>query len=89
MEKKLRETGIADSVQLAGMTLEQLTAIEGVGEKTAQRLLESAAAVAAKRNAAQAEPPPAPEPEGPAAPEAPGSTDAASEEEPPREEPAS
>ena len=47
VEKKLVEAGIADVTQLAGKTLEQLTAIEGIGEKTAQKLLEAAAAMAA------------------------------------------
>ena len=34
--------------QLSGMGLEQLTAIEGVGEKTAQKLLEAAHAALTK-----------------------------------------
>ena len=41
------DAGVADATQLSGMTLEQLTAIEGVGEKTAQKLLEAAAAMVA------------------------------------------
>jgi len=42
MEKRLQEAGITTVPQLAERTLEQLTAIEGIGEKTAQKLLESA-----------------------------------------------
>jgi N utilization substance protein A len=87
MEKKLREAGIADSAQLAGMTVEQLTAIEGIGEKTAQRLLESAAAVVAARDAALTAPAPPPEAQDTETPEAPGTTDATGESEPTREEP--
>ena len=45
MEKKLIDAGVADMTQLAGMTVERLTAVEGVGEKTAQKLLEAAAAM--------------------------------------------
>jgi N utilization substance protein A len=42
METRLKEAGIANARQLAGMTLEQLTAIKGIGEKTAERILEAA-----------------------------------------------
>jgi len=42
MEERLKEAGITTVQQLAAMTLEQLTAVKGVGEKTAQKLLESA-----------------------------------------------
>lgn len=60
LEKRLREAGITTAQQVAGMTLEQLTAIEGVGEKTAQKLLgASTSAVhpkaAAETSAASAE----------------------------------
>ncbi len=42
LEKRLREAGLTTAQQVAGMTLEQLTAIKGVGEKTAQKLLGAA-----------------------------------------------
>ena len=42
MEARLSEAGINTVQQLAGLTLEQLTAIKGIGDKTAQKLLESA-----------------------------------------------
>ena len=42
LEKRLTDAGITTVARLAGMALEQLTAIEGVGEKTAQKLLEAA-----------------------------------------------
>ena len=42
LEQRLTEAGVASVQQLAGMTLEQLTGIEGIGEKTAQKLLEAA-----------------------------------------------
>ena len=47
MEKKLIDAGAADVTRLSGMTVEQLTAVEGVGEKTAQKLLEAAVAMLA------------------------------------------
>ena len=73
MEEKLHAAGITTVRQLAEATLEQLTGIEGVGEKIAQKLLESAAEALAARPheqttvtdaaaAPEAEPPPA-EPE--------------------------
>ncbi|MBI2105149.1 MAG: transcription termination/antitermination protein NusA [Candidatus Omnitrophica bacterium] len=43
MEKRLQDAGITTLEQLAGMTAEQLTAIEGIGEKTAQKLVDAAA----------------------------------------------
>ena len=93
LENKLLDAGIADVKQLAAMALEQLTAIEGIGEKTAQKLLESAGVAIAAHDAAEAKAPaesdaPAPTAAGdapaepaPAQPEeAEPSTDTASEE---------
>ena len=59
MEQRLNEANITTIQQLAAMTLEQLTAIKGVGEKTAQKLLESAQATLAAQ-AAHAQELPAP-----------------------------
>ena len=42
MEERLTKAGMTNIRQLANSTIEQLTAIEGIGEKTAQKLLESA-----------------------------------------------
>ena len=42
LEGRLREAGITTIQQLAARTLEQLTTIQGIGEKTAQRLLDLA-----------------------------------------------
>ncbi|MBI4342431.1 MAG: transcription termination/antitermination protein NusA [Candidatus Omnitrophica bacterium] len=42
LEQRLTGAGVTTVRQLAGMTLEQLTGIEGIGEKTAQKLLEAA-----------------------------------------------
>ncbi len=42
MAERLKEAGITTVQQLAAMSLEQLTAIKGIGEKTAQKLLETA-----------------------------------------------
>ncbi len=67
MEQKLVDAGVADVTQLSGLTVEQLTAVEGVGEKTAQKLLEAAAAMLAAR--AQSQPA-----EGPRAESAPSPT---------------
>ena len=68
MEERLKEAGITTIQQLASMSVEQLTAIKGVGEKTAQKLLESAqgtqaapGAQAAQAEAVTPEQPPAPE----------------------------
>ena len=47
IEQRLNEAGMTTVQQLAGQTLEQLTAIKGIGEKTAQRLIESAQAALA------------------------------------------
>ncbi|MBI3996864.1 MAG: transcription termination/antitermination protein NusA [Candidatus Omnitrophica bacterium] len=60
MEQRLNEAGMTTIQQLAAMTLEQLTAIKGVGEKTAQKLLESAQATLAAQQAAHAKESPAP-----------------------------
>lgn len=50
IEQRLVEAGISTVQQVAALTVEQLTAIKGVGEKTAQKLLESAqAALAAQQ----------------------------------------
>ncbi len=42
MHERLKEAGITTVPQLAAMTMEQLCAIKGVGEKTAQKILEAA-----------------------------------------------
>ena len=42
MEERLVQSGITTVQKLIGSTLEQLTAIKGIGEKTAEKLLESA-----------------------------------------------
>ena len=49
LQKRLEEAGMTTLQQLGAMTLEQLVAIEGVGEKTAQKLLESSRALLAVR----------------------------------------
>jgi len=41
-QQRLKEAGVATVQQLAAMTVEQLCAIKGIGEKTAQKLLETA-----------------------------------------------
>ena len=56
LEERLTGAGVTSVQQVAGMTLEQLTAIEGIGEKTGQKLLEAAQAALAAQTAA----PPAP-----------------------------
>jgi len=53
LQERLKEAGVTTVAQLAAMTLEQLTAIKGVGEKTAQKLLESAQAALAASSAQQ------------------------------------
>jgi N utilization substance protein A len=58
MEERLKVAGITTIQQLAELTIEQLTAIKGVGEKTAEKLLESAKGAltaSAKAQAALAE----------------------------------
>ena len=42
MAEKLIANGITSIEQLAGFTVEQLTAIEGIGEKKAQKIIEAA-----------------------------------------------
>ena len=42
MEERLREAGITTIRQLAELTFEQLTAIQGIGDKTAEKLLDTA-----------------------------------------------
>ncbi len=94
MEKRLQEAGIKTVQDLAALTLEQLLAVEGIGEKTAQKLLAAAQEAAAQQPAqppaaAAAEAPP----EGSPAPSVdtgaePGSISAAAPEAPePRDEP--
>ena len=46
LEERLRQAGVTSVPQLAAMSAEQLTQIEGIGEKTAQRLLKAAQAAA-------------------------------------------
>jgi len=53
METRLKDAGITSVEQLAGLTLEQLTAVKGIGEKTAQRVIESAVRALEHRAAAQ------------------------------------
>ena len=71
MEKRLTDAGITTVQQLAGMTVEQLTALEGVGEKTAQKLAESAQAALAKAAKSAPAPEDGERPEPPAAEEPP------------------
>ena len=99
MEKRLTDAGITTVQQLAGMTVEQLTPLEGVGEKTAQKLVESAQVALAKSAenappAAEAEAAPSDQPsEGgesqvpPVADEPPPPEGTAAEGEPKQEEP--
>jgi N utilization substance protein A len=82
MEKRLREAGIETVAALAAIPLEQLTAVEGIGEKTAQRLIESAQAAMAAAQDAAAAPPEA----APGAPEAPAAEPPATDPEPPAAE---
>ena len=51
IEERLREAGITAIAQLAGKSLEELTAVKGIGEKTAQKLLELAQKAAAAASA--------------------------------------
>ena len=55
MEERLREGGITSVEQLAGSTVEQLAAIKGIGDKTAEKL------IAAAKEALAASPAPSPE----------------------------
>ncbi len=76
LEERLREAGITTVRQLAQLTLEQLTAIKGIGEKTAQRLLEVArGALSSTAIDQSSEPRPAPENENAAQDEHPTVTD--------------
>jgi N utilization substance protein A len=86
MLERLKEARITTVAALAAMTLEQLLAIKGVGEKTAQRLLEAAQAAAQAPAATEAPVPETPAPEAPAA-EAPAA-EAPAEGAPASEEPA-
>jgi N utilization substance protein A len=93
LEQRLQEAGITTVQELAAQTVERLTAIKGIGEKTAERLLESARAAlgpAAQSGRAPAEETsPAPvEEAAPAAEAAAPQEDAAATAEPPTEEPA-
>ncbi len=65
MAERLGEAGITTVQQLAGMTAAQLTELKGIGEKTAQKLLEAAQQVVAPKPAQAAAAPDAvaPEPE--------------------------
>ena len=55
LEERLKSAGLTTIQELASASLEQLTAVEGIGEKTAQKLLESAqAALAAAHGTAPA-----------------------------------
>ena len=56
MQERLKEAGITSVARLAAMTLEQLTAIKGIGEKTAQKLFESAQGVLAAAGEASSAP---------------------------------
>jgi N utilization substance protein A len=57
MEERLTKAGVTSVEQIAGLTAEQLTAIEGVGEKTALKLIESAKAALAAPAPPVEEPP--------------------------------
>ncbi|MBI1992016.1 MAG: transcription termination/antitermination protein NusA [Candidatus Omnitrophica bacterium] len=54
MEQRLSEAGLTTLQQLAACTVEQLTAIKGIGEKTAQKLLDSVKTVLSQPPAEQA-----------------------------------
>ena len=84
MEERLAAGGITTLQQLAEMPLEQLTAIKGVGEKTAQKLLEVAQqSLAAAKAAAAARETATPsgekQKEGPAVPARPAAAESAQE----------
>jgi N utilization substance protein A len=55
MEERLKKAGLTTVSQLAATTVEQLTGIEGIGEKTAQKLLESAKAALTSQGSAAAD----------------------------------
>ncbi len=66
MEARLKEGNVTSVQQLAESTVEQLTAIKGIGDKTAEKLIEAAKSAIAKfaeQAAAPAEPAAAPAPE--------------------------
>ncbi len=55
IEQRLAEAGVTSVLQLAVLTMEQLTAIKGIGEKTAHKILDAAkTAVQPKANGAAA-----------------------------------
>jgi len=91
MEERLSAAGITTVEQLAALTVEQLTAIKGVGEKTAQKLLESAQQALASASEAAASPstqePPAAEPMPSEEPPAQEQPEAPSEPPPAQESP--
>ncbi|MBI3320863.1 MAG: transcription termination/antitermination protein NusA [Candidatus Omnitrophica bacterium] len=71
LEERLKKAHVTTVQQLASMTVEALTAIEGIGEKTAQKLLESAnAALTAKVPTTKDTSVPAPTESAPEAPAA-------------------
>ncbi len=81
MEARLREGGITSVEQLAAVTVEQLTAIRGIGGKTAEKLIDAArqtlthAQEAAAAQSQAASEPPAASPEEPVSPETPPSSE--------------
>ena len=54
--ERLHEAGINTVQQLAAMTVEQLTAMKGIGDKTAQKVLEAARQALAVQPTAEAQP---------------------------------
>ena len=69
LEQRLNEAAITTVRELAAQTVAQLTAIKGIGEKTAERILESAQAALASVPPAVPSAPPAPAAEDAAAPD--------------------
>ncbi len=78
MEARLREAGMTTVQQLAALSLEQLTAIKGIGEKTAQKLLESAQQALAAPSASETQRP-SDEPQAPEVDQGHGQPDEASQ----------